>query len=110
MRPASAAVLPARSRRAQSGGGNPLEDEKIAPGQEEPGAKAKRLTEKLCGLLKEKLAEYGGGKAFLRWFRSEDEEDAAHFKRKGLDARRVSTDDGSSNLQVKSAEPQPGTE
>jgi hypothetical protein len=28
------------------------------------------------GLLKEELAEYGGGEAFLRWIRSE-EEDAA---------------------------------
>ena len=51
-------------------------DEKIAPDQEEPGAKAERLTERLRGLLKEELAEYGGGDAFLRWVRSEDEEDA----------------------------------
>jgi hypothetical protein len=53
-----------------------LDDEKIAPDQEEPGAKAERLTERLCGLLKEELAEYGGGDAFLRWVRSEDEKDA----------------------------------
>jgi hypothetical protein len=29
----------------------------------------------LC-LLKEELAKYGGGEAFLRWVRSEDEESA----------------------------------
>jgi hypothetical protein len=34
------------------------------------------LTEKLRGLLKEELAEYGGGEAFLRWIRSEDEDAA----------------------------------
>jgi uncharacterized membrane protein len=87
-----------------------LEDEKIAPGQEEPGAEAERLTERQRGLLKEKLTEYGGGEAFLRRVRSEDEENAAHLKKKGLDARRISADDGYSNLQVKSDEPQPGTE
>jgi len=43
---------------------------------EDPSAKALRLTEKLRGLLKEELAEYGGGEAFLRWVRSEDEDDA----------------------------------
>lgn len=44
--------------------------------QEDPSAKALRLTEKLRGLLKEELAEYGGGEAFLRWIRSEDEDAA----------------------------------
>jgi hypothetical protein len=44
---------------------------------ETPEAKALRLTEKLRGLLKEELAEYGGGEAFLRWVRGYDEEDAA---------------------------------
>jgi hypothetical protein len=44
--------------------------------QEDPSAKALRLTEKLRGLLKEELAEYGGGEAFLRWVRSEDEDAA----------------------------------
>lgn len=43
---------------------------------EDPSARAKRLTEKLRGLLKEELAEYGGGEAFLRWVRGYDEEDA----------------------------------
>ena len=41
--------------------------------EEDPSARAFRLTEKLRGLLKEELAEYGGGEAFLRWVRSEDE-------------------------------------
>jgi len=43
---------------------------------EDLSAKALRLTEKLRGLLKEELAEYGGGEAFLRWVRSEDEDAA----------------------------------
>jgi len=46
---------------------------KAAP-QETPAEKAFRLTEKLRGLLKDELAEYGGGEAFLRWVRSEDED------------------------------------
>jgi hypothetical protein len=40
-------------------------------------ARALRLTEKLRGLLKEELAAYGGGEAFVRWVRGYDEEDAA---------------------------------
>jgi hypothetical protein len=44
---------------------------------ETPEARALRLTEKLRGLLKEELAAYGGGEAFLRWVRGYDEEDAA---------------------------------
>ena len=35
--------------------------------------RAHRLTERLRGLLKTELEEYGGGEAFLRWVRSEDE-------------------------------------
>jgi hypothetical protein len=44
-----------------------------AVGTETPEEWAHRLTGKLSGLLKEELAEYGGGEAFLRWVRSEDE-------------------------------------
>jgi hypothetical protein len=44
---------------------------------ETPEEWAHRLTEKMSGLLKEELAEYGGGEAFLRWVRGYDEEDAA---------------------------------
>jgi hypothetical protein len=44
--------------------------------QESPEEWAHRLTGKLFGLLKEELAEYGGGEAFLRWVRSEDEDAA----------------------------------
>jgi hypothetical protein len=41
-------------------------------------ARAERLTGKLFGLLKEELAEYGGGEAFIKWMRSEeDDEDVA---------------------------------
>jgi hypothetical protein len=43
--------------------------------EESPEEWASRITEKMRGLLKEELAEYGGGEAFLRWIRSE--EDAA---------------------------------
>jgi hypothetical protein len=49
---------------------------RIDPNQEDPSTRAYRLTEKLRGLLKEELAEYGGGEAFLRWIRSEDEDAA----------------------------------
>jgi hypothetical protein len=41
---------------------------------EDPGDRAFRLTEKLRGLLKDEFAAYGGGEAFLRWVRSEDED------------------------------------
>lgn len=40
---------------------------------EAPHDRAKRLTDRLRGLLKGELAAYGGGEAFLRWIRSEDE-------------------------------------
>jgi hypothetical protein len=33
------------------------------------------LTGKLFGLLKDELAAYGGGEAFLKWVRSEDDEE-----------------------------------
>jgi hypothetical protein len=39
-----------------------------------PAARAHRLFEGLRGLLQEELVEYGGGEAFIRWMRSEDEE------------------------------------
>lgn len=44
---------------------------------EDPAERAKRLTEKLRGLLKEELAEYGGAEGFMRWVRSDEEDDAA---------------------------------
>lgn len=47
-----------------------------APVVESPEARARRLAGKLRGLLKEELAEYGGGEAFIRWVRGYDEEDA----------------------------------
>jgi len=48
----------------------------VSSREEDSKARAKRLTEKLRGLLKEELAGYGGGEAFLKWVRSEDEEAA----------------------------------
>ncbi|MGH9589109.1 MAG: hypothetical protein ACRD25_01880 [Terracidiphilus sp.] len=60
---------------AQSG---KTQDTQSAPaGEETPGERARRLTEKLRGLLKEELAEYGGAEGFIRWVRGYDEEDAA---------------------------------
>jgi len=44
--------------------------------EESPEEWAFRVTEKVRGILKEELAEYGGGEAFLRWIRSEDEDAA----------------------------------
>jgi hypothetical protein len=44
--------------------------------EETPSERARRLTGRLSGLLKEELASYGGGEAFLRWVRSEDEDAA----------------------------------
>ncbi|HEX4029610.1 MAG TPA: hypothetical protein VHX20_04560 [Terracidiphilus sp.] len=48
---------------------------KTAP--ETPEDRAYRLAAKLRGLLKEELAQYGGGEAFIRWVRGYDEENAA---------------------------------
>lgn len=45
-----------------------------APVAETPEEWALRLTERLRGLLKEELAEYGGGEAFIRWVRSDEPE------------------------------------
>lgn len=43
---------------------------------EEPSARAKRLSERLRGLLKKELAEYGGAEGFMRWVRSEGDDAA----------------------------------
>lgn len=62
----------------QSAGSNEVPDRGRASGEEEsPEERARRLTEKLRGLLKEELAEYGGAEGFIRWVRGYDEEDAA---------------------------------
>ncbi|MGC1423360.1 MAG: hypothetical protein WA354_12885 [Terracidiphilus sp.] len=52
------------------------ESRKSLRDEEDPAARAVRLSEKLRGILKDELAEYGGGEAFLRWIRSEDEDAA----------------------------------
>jgi hypothetical protein len=49
---------------------------KSLPDEEDPAARAVRLSESLRGILKEEFAEYGGGEAFLRWIRSESEDAA----------------------------------
>ncbi len=53
---------------------HPLESGQPAAVEEDTTARAVRLTERLRGLLKEELAEYGGGESFLRWVRSEGED------------------------------------
>ena len=40
--------------------------------EESPEEWAERVTGKIRGLLKNELAAYGGGEAFMRWIRSED--------------------------------------
>lgn len=66
--------------RVASDSAHPLRDKEerkfIAEKNEDPGARAVRLSEALRGILKDELAEYGGGEAFLRWVRSEDEDAA----------------------------------
>jgi len=53
-----------------------LEGEMANLKEESPSERSYRLTERMRGLLKEELAEYGGGEAFLRWVRGYDEEAA----------------------------------
>jgi hypothetical protein len=43
---------------------------------ETPKERARRLTNSIRGILKEELAAYGGGEAFMRWVRSDDDEAA----------------------------------
>lgn len=65
------------SRGTESGAAkNSPEGGGTEPQDEDPSDRALRLTERLRGLLKEEFAEYGGGEAFLRWIRSEDEDAA----------------------------------
>jgi hypothetical protein len=49
---------------------------KIRPVLETPEERAFRLTEKLRGLMKEEIAARGGGEAYLRWVRGEDDDAA----------------------------------
>jgi len=42
---------------------------------ETPAERAKRLVDGLRGLLKEELAQFGGAEGFIRWVRSDDEEE-----------------------------------
>jgi hypothetical protein len=44
---------------------------------ETPEEWAHRMTGKLFGLMKDELAAFGGGEAFLRWVRGYDEDDEA---------------------------------
>ena len=44
--------------------------------KESPKERARRLTNKMAGLLKEEMAAYGGGDAFMQWIRSDDDEAA----------------------------------
>lgn len=60
---------------AQKATGEKPSREAMKPVEENPDARARRLAGMLRGLLKDELAEYGGGEAFLRWVRGYDEED-----------------------------------
>jgi|GEM_PF-841263 len=65
------------NRTVPSGGaspGLPSEDEQ-PPLKEDSAAWAKRVTSKMAGLLKDEIAAYGGGDAFMKWIRSDGEED-----------------------------------
>jgi len=44
--------------------------------EETSAERARRLTNKLAGLLKDEMAAYGGGDAFMRWIRSDGDEAA----------------------------------
>ena len=44
---------------------------------ETPAQRAFRLTEKLRGLMKDEIAAHGGTEGFMRWVRSDEDEDAA---------------------------------
>lgn len=56
---------------------NALTESNVRSEQEDPDAWALRVTEKIRGLLKKEIAEIGGAEAFIRWVRSEDEDEAA---------------------------------
>jgi len=65
--------------RVNAAGTTPISEPGSGPSQAEikgetPEEWAHRVTGKIFGLLKDELAEYGGGEAFLRWVRSEDED------------------------------------
>lgn len=47
------------------------------PASETPEQRAVRLAEKIRGLMKDEIAAYGGGEAYLRWVRGEDQDDEA---------------------------------
>jgi hypothetical protein len=55
-------------------GKGPLEGEGTVESDEDSEAWALRVTEKIRGLLKEEIAQFGGAEAFIRWVRSEDED------------------------------------
>lgn len=57
-------------------GAEASEGERTELRDETPEERAHRLTGKLFGLLKDEIAEMGGAKAFMRWVRSEDEDEA----------------------------------
>lgn len=69
-RVANADVAPGTSRPE-------LENEQADLNGETPEQWAHRMTGKLYGLMKDEMAAFGGGEAFLRWVRSEDEDEAA---------------------------------
>jgi hypothetical protein len=64
-----------RNRPQLSGIAEPSVERETVTAEETPEEWAHRVTGKLAGLLKDELAEYGGGEAFIRWVRGYGEED-----------------------------------
>ena len=57
-------------------GTSPADRAMARSGPEDAEARAMHVAQRIRGLLKEELAEYGGGEAFLKWIRSEEGERA----------------------------------
>ncbi len=58
-----------------TGGRTPGTQSIVPPPGETPEEWAHRMTGKIFGLMKDEFAAFGGGEAFLRWVRSENEDD-----------------------------------
>jgi len=54
-----------------------IENQQADLSSETPEQWAHRVTGKISGILKDELAEYGGGEPFLRWVRGYDEKEEA---------------------------------
>jgi len=66
-----------RNAGARRGASQQQEEGRLVEKAETPEEWAHRMTGKICGLLKDEITAMGGTEAFIRWVRSEDEEDAS---------------------------------